>query len=163
VKITDEMAIALDEYLHSEHGIVIGKQAGRAALEAALSHAAGQDGEQCRAASGASSEELARLLDEVVFAAREDERAYDHGTLKSVRQRAHEALQDAKAQLLRALSRGVPEGMVLVPREMTPEMMKAVQMYSEVGAHICGSWIGAYGCIQELWNVAIAAQRKEGE
>lgn len=58
----------------------------------ALSHAAGQDGEQCRAASVASgeAEELAQWL---------DAKFKRHGEIEDKR----------AAELLRALSRGVPE------------------------------------------------------
>lgn len=74
------------------------------ALDSALSHAAGQDGEQCRAASVASAE-----IESVI-----ERLAAEAAACITVLGRAPEAsdvrvMLDA-AKLLRALSRGVPEG-----------------------------------------------------
>lgn len=151
MRVTDEMVRRLSDHLKQKvfYGTLNNEARdtkAREFLEVALSHAAGQDGEQCRAASGV--EEIARQMDAMA----------GHIQASSPEQKS-ERLR-GWASMLRALSRGVPEGMVLVPKELTPAMMKAIQTRSEIGAHICGSWTGAYGCIQELWDVAIADQRK---
>lgn len=42
-------------------------------------------------------------------------------------------------------------GMVLVPKHMTSEMVKNVQMYSEMGAYVTSEWAGAYDVMDEYW------------
>ena len=49
------------------------------------------------------------------------------------------------------------EGLVVVPREGTPEMWRAAQMNSEVGAYVCSNWAEAYDCIEQIYRVMIAA------
>jgi hypothetical protein len=44
-----------------------------------------------------------------------------------------------------------------VPVKLTPEMMTAAQINSEIGAEIASNWIGAYSCFEELWRVWLAA------
>ena len=46
---------------------------------------------------------------------------------------------------------------VTLPHQMTPEMMKKVQMFSELGAYAAENWAGAYDTFQEFWQVAISA------
>ena len=46
---------------------------------------------------------------------------------------------------------------VTLPHQMTPEMMKKVQMFSELGAYAAENWAGAYDNFQEFWQVAISA------
>jgi hypothetical protein len=43
----------------------------------------------------------------------------------------------------------------------TPSMIRAVQLHSEMGAHIASNWAGAYDCFNEFWRVAMKAYRKE--
>ena len=121
--------------------------------ESALSHAAGQDGEQCRAASG-----------EVVAWIRPDGvTTSDAGLMR------HWEAQGLQFEpLIRALSRGVPEGMVLVPRSSVVE-----------AAIVCDEWRELFGgtpgfdkyeqftyapAVEALGDElrAIAAQRKDG-
>ena len=47
------------------------------------------------------------------------------------------------------------------PERMSPAMVKAVQLHSEMGAYIASNWAGAYGCFDEFWRVAMEAHRKE--
>jgi hypothetical protein len=44
---------------------------------------------------------------------------------------------------------------------MTPEMLRAVQLRSEVGTYITANWANAYDCLQELCRVACEAQGKQ--
>jgi hypothetical protein len=41
--------------------------------------------------------------------------------------------------------------------EMTPEMMRKVQMHSELGAYAAEHLVGAYDLFSEFWSVAISA------
>lgn len=42
--------------------------------------------------------------------------------------------------------------------EVTPEMLKAAQMKSDLGGWFCANWVGAYDCITELYQVMAKAQ-----
>ena len=44
--------------------------------------------------------------------------------------------------------------------EVTPEMLRAAQLNSELGAYACSNWSGAYDCITELFNVMLSAAPK---
>ena len=44
-----------------------------------------------------------------------------------------------------------------VPDEMTPEMMRAVQLNSELGAYAASNLSGAYDLFSEFWKVACRA------
>lgn len=57
----------------------------------------------------------------------------------------------------------VPEGYALVPVEMTPSQMRAIQLRSEVGGYITSNLSGAYLLLAELWEVALAAAPKRLE
>lgn len=50
-----------------------------------------------------------------------------------------------------------PDGWVMVPKEMAPEMMRAVQIGSELGAYAAANLSGAYGLFAEFWGVACRA------
>lgn len=47
-----------------------------------------------------------------------------------------------------------------LPSEMTPEMMRAVQLNSELGAYVAANLSGAYGLFAEFWKVACLAAGK---
>jgi hypothetical protein len=147
MRVTDEMVeAAVKQYiLHGHYGTTKLGEVMRDVLAAALSHAAGQDGEQCRAASvepdawlyeyehdGESDHCLSRVR--FIPSWVEAKRATEHPLY------------------LRALSRGAPEGMVLVPVEPTKEMETAHRMYGDTS-----DWW------QAVTSAAISAQRKEGE
>ncbi|MGX8816720.1 hypothetical protein [Enterobacter kobei] len=51
----------------------------------------------------------------------------------------------------------IPDGYALVPVDMTPGMMRAVQINSELGAYAAANLSGAYSLFREFWDVAIAA------
>ncbi|WFW90605.1 hypothetical protein NFJ87_18115 [Citrobacter freundii] len=51
----------------------------------------------------------------------------------------------------------IPDGYVLVPKEMTPEMMRAVQIKSELGGYAASELSGAYDMFSEFWDVAVSA------
>jgi|GEM_PF-5155028 len=51
----------------------------------------------------------------------------------------------------------VPDGYALVPVDMAPEMMRTVQLNSELGGYAAANLSGAYSLFREFWGVAIAA------
>lgn len=51
----------------------------------------------------------------------------------------------------------VPDGWVLVPVDMPHEMMRAVQVNSELGAYAATNLNGAYSLFREFWDVAVTA------
>lgn len=53
-----------------------------------------------------------------------------------------------------------PDGWVVVPKELTPEMMRAVQIRSELGGYATSNLSGAYNMFSEFWNVAVSAAPK---
>ncbi|EOW5654652.1 ead/Ea22-like family protein [Escherichia coli H32] len=53
-----------------------------------------------------------------------------------------------------------PDGWVIVPKELTPEMMRAVQIRSELGGYATSNLSGAYNMFSEFWNVAVSAAPK---
>lgn len=63
---------------------------------------------------------------------------------------------DGKAEPVRQRDE-LPDGYVLVPVDMTPEQMRAVQINSELGAYTATNLTGAYSMFREFWDVAIAA------
>lgn len=57
-------------------------------------------------------------------------------------------------------SPGTPDSWVMVPKELTPEMMRAVQIRSELGGYATSNLSGAYNMFSEFWNVAVSAAPK---
>lgn len=51
----------------------------------------------------------------------------------------------------------ISDGYALVPVDMAPEMMRAVQLNSELGGYAAANLSGAYSLFREFWDVAIAA------
>ena len=49
-----------------------------------------------------------------------------------------------------------PDGWVMVPKEITPEMMRAIQIKSELGGYATANLSGAYDLFSEFWNVAVS-------
>lgn len=47
----------------------------------------------------------------------------------------------------------------VIPSEMTPEMMRAVQLNSELGAYAAANMSGAYDLFREFWEVALRAAK----
>lgn len=148
MRVTDEMVNkALDtliEYgvLSMDTSIESDTAAARAALEAALSHAAGQDGEKCRAASGFELMELAAIFESCV------------PFLPPVGQRN---ITKAVAEL-RALSRGVPEDVERAAYWMKHAMGTGGPAKA---ATVQIAYAHAAAIVRHL-DAAIAAQRKEG-
>ncbi|ELO5065105.1 DUF550 domain-containing protein [Escherichia coli] len=54
----------------------------------------------------------------------------------------------------------ITDGWVMVPKELTPEMMRAVQIRSELGGYATSNLSGAYNMFSEFWNVAVSAAPK---
>lgn len=54
----------------------------------------------------------------------------------------------------------IPDGWVMVPKELTPEMMRAVQIRSELGGYATSNLSGAYNMFYEFWNFAVSAAPK---
>lgn len=50
----------------------------------------------------------------------------------------------------------------VVPEEMTPEMMRSVQLNSELGAYAASNLSGAYDLFAEFWKVACRAAMLSG-
>ena len=48
-----------------------------------------------------------------------------------------------------------------LPDEMTPEMMRAVQLHSELGAYAAANLTGAYDLFREFWKVAAMAAQSD--
>ncbi|EES5826806.1 ead/Ea22-like family protein [Escherichia coli] len=75
----------------------------------------------------------------------------------------HSAEPVSQAYKLNALdgnSPVTPDGWVMVPKELTPEMMRAVQISSELGGYATSNLSGAYNMFSEFWNVAVSAAPK---
>lgn len=51
------------------------------------------------------------------------------------------------------------EGYAMVPVDMTPKMLRAVQINSELGGYAAADLCGAYSLFREFWHVAVAAGR----
>ena len=51
----------------------------------------------------------------------------------------------------------IPDGWVMVPVDMTPEQMRAVQIKSELGSYAAANLSGAYALFREFWDVSVAA------
>lgn len=54
-------------------------------------------------------------------------------------------------------SPAIPDGYALVPVDMAPGMMRAVQINSELGAYAAANLSGAYSLFREFWDAAVAA------
>ncbi|EOU9074537.1 ead/Ea22-like family protein [Escherichia coli] len=75
----------------------------------------------------------------------------------------HSAEPVSQAYKLNALDGNypvTPDGWVMVPKELTPEMMRAVQIRSELGGYATSNLSGAYNMFSEFWNVAVSAAPK---
>ncbi len=68
--------------------------------------------------------------------------------------------QTCKLNQLSGNSPVTPDGWVIVPKELTPEMMRAVQIRSELGGYATSNLSGAYNMFSEFWNVAVSAAPK---
>lgn len=68
--------------------------------------------------------------------------------------------QTYKLNELSGNSPETPDGWVMVPKELTPEMMRAVQIRSELGGYATSNLSGAYNMFSEFWNVAVSAAPK---
>lgn len=55
----------------------------------------------------------------------------------------------------------IPDGWVMVPVDMTPEQMRAVQIKSELGSYAAANLSGAYALFREFWDVSVAAAPKQ--
>lgn len=71
--------------------------------------------------------------------------------------------QTYKLNQLSGNSPVTPDGWVIVPKELTPEMMRAVQIRSELGGYATSNLSGAYNMFSEFWNVAVSAAPKVGD
>ena len=85
---------------------------------------------------------------------------------------AHEkGLEAAHQEVLKTLNIGIGKwtmerviraylqasNQVLVPREPTEEMVKHLQMNTEIGSYICENWIGAYDVMGDYHAAMLAA------
>lgn len=72
----------------------------------------------------------------------------------------HDDTLYVRADLVNSNSPVTPDGWVMVPKELTPEMMRAVQIRSELGGYATSNLSGAYNMFSEFWNVAVSAAPK---
>ncbi|HCA6335676.1 TPA: hypothetical protein MXU49_002957 [Escherichia coli] len=72
----------------------------------------------------------------------------------------HDDTLYVRADLVNGNSPVTPDGWVMVPKELTPEMMRAVQIRSELGGYATSNLSGAYNMFSEFWNVAVSAAPK---
>ncbi|ENT6552457.1 DUF551 domain-containing protein [Escherichia coli] len=72
----------------------------------------------------------------------------------------HDDTLYVRADLVNGNSPVTPDGWVMVPKELTPEMMRAVQISSELGGYATSNLSGAYNMFSEFWNVAVSAAPK---
>lgn len=56
-----------------------------------------------------------------------------------------------------------PHAPTWLPDAMTPAMMRAVQMRSELGAYAAANLSGAYDLFAEFWRVAVEEAQKDGQ
>ncbi|HCD2513553.1 TPA: hypothetical protein NBJ98_002661 [Citrobacter freundii] len=94
-------------------------------------------------------DELLSAMEEVLRISDRDHEAWH---------KARNGIASCRAAMLQAGNSPVtPDGYVLVPKDMTPEMMRAVQIGSELGAYAASNLSGAYGLFTEFWDVACQA------
>ncbi|EFH7605165.1 ead/Ea22-like family protein [Escherichia coli] len=74
--------------------------------------------------------------------------------------KAEPVSQTYKLNQLSGNSPVTTDGWVMVPKELTPEMMRAVQIRSELGGYATSNLSGAYNMFSEFWNVAVSAAPK---
>ena len=106
------------------------------------------------------------LLDSECHVAELEEALRDKQALLEASEKRIAELEDepvSQAYKLNALdgkSPVTPDGWVMVPKELTPEMMRAVQIRSELGGYATSNLSGAYNMFSEFWNVAVSAAPK---
>ena len=99
----------------------------------------------------AIAKKAADAADECAHAEWSDD-SMEHSTAISDWERRAAMLQGADGN-----SPVIPDGWVIVPVDMSPEMMRAVQINSELGAYSATNLTGAYSLFREFWDVAIAS------
>lgn len=50
----------------------------------------------------------------------------------------------------------IPDGYVMVPKDVSPEQLRAFQLKTKIGAYVTANWSDAYDSLRELWNEVIA-------
>lgn len=106
------------------------------------------------------------LIDSECHVAELEEALRDKQALLEASEKRIAELEDepvSQAYKLNALdgkSPVTPDGWVMVPKELTPEMMRAVQIRSELGGYATSNLSGAYNMFSEFWNVAVSAAPK---
>lgn len=51
---------------------------------------------------------------------------------------------------------GIPDGYVMVPKDVSPEQLRAFQLKTKIGAYVTANWSDAYDSLRELWDEVIA-------
>ena len=74
-----------------------------------------------------------------------------------------EAANEHIAELEALTTPRLPHPSPVVTDEMTPEMMRAVQLNSELGAYAASNLSGAYDLFSEFWKVACCAAMIQGK
>ena len=58
------------------------------------------------------------------------------------------------------MAMNIPEGWVLVPAELTSEITQHLQMNTDMGAEICGNYLGGYSMMDEYHKELVAASAR---
>lgn len=61
----------------------------------------------------------------------------------------------AAAMLQAGNSPVIPDGYVMVPKDISPEQLRAFQLKTKIGAYVTANWSNAYDSLRELWNEVI--------
>lgn len=70
-----------------------------------------------------------------------------------------ESCDDDRIEAVKAVLRGlagnspvIPDGYVMVPKDISPEQLRAFQLKTKIGAYVTANWSNAYDSLRELWN-----------
>lgn len=59
-------------------------------------------------------------------------------------------------RMLAGNSPAIPDGYVMVPKDVSPEQLRAFQLKTKIGAYVTANWSDAYDSLRELWDEVIA-------
>ncbi|EOX0155603.1 MULTISPECIES: hypothetical protein [Klebsiella pneumoniae complex] len=72
------------------------------------------------------------------------------------------ALFDGVVQLQRnADDKQIPDGYVLVPKELSAQQLRDFQIKTQIGAYVTANWSCAYDALSEMWAVVIASTKQQ--
>ncbi len=111
------------------------------------------DGEECHVVPSDAFQKLSDALDEIenTLPTEDIDRPDVFLAWSAMPRAALKSLLQAGNSLV------IPDGWVMVPVDMTPEQMRAVQIKSELGSYAAANLSGAYALFREFWDVSVAA------